>query len=75
MISNPVTVTGGEYKYRISKMHLKLRDQQLKTIMYIQTAIPKSHGNHKAKIYIIDTHTHTHTFFIYIYIYSAFMED
>ena len=25
---------GGEYKCRIFEMHLKLRDQQLKTIMY-----------------------------------------
>ena len=34
MIPKPVTVRGGEYKCRIFKMHLKLRDQQLKTIMY-----------------------------------------
>ena len=28
-------VRGGEYKCRVSKMCLKLRDQQIKTIMYI----------------------------------------
>ena len=32
-------------------MHLKLRDQQLTTIMYIQTAISKPHGSHKPKGY------------------------
>ena len=34
-------------------MQLKLRDQQLKTILYIyvQTAISKPHGNRKPKIY------------------------
>ena len=26
---------GGEYKCRVFKMHLKLRDQQLKTIMHL----------------------------------------
>ena len=32
MILKPVIMRGGEYKCRIFKMHLKLRDQQLKTI-------------------------------------------
>ena len=45
----------GEYKFRILEMHLKLRDQQLKTILYIY--IPKPHGNHKTKIYNRYTHT------------------
>ena len=34
MISRQVIIRG-EYKCRIFVMHLKLRDQQLKTIMYI----------------------------------------
>ena len=49
-------MTGGEYKWRIFKIHLELRDQQLKTIMYIETAIPKPHDNHKPKIYNRYTH-------------------
>ena len=35
IILKPETVCGGEYKFRLFKMHLKLRDQQLKTILYI----------------------------------------
>ena len=50
IISKPVIVRGGEYKGRIFKMHLKLRDQQPKSSIYIQTPIPKPHGNHKPKI-------------------------
>ena len=50
MISKPVTVTGGGYKCRIFEMHLKLRYQQLKTIMYIYRLLSKPHDNHKAKI-------------------------
>ena len=46
----------GEYKCRASKMHLKLRDEQLKTSMHIQTVIQKAHGNHKTKIYKRYTH-------------------
>ena len=34
LISKLVIMRGGEYKCRIFEMHLKLRDQQLKTIMY-----------------------------------------
>ena len=48
---------GGEYKSRDLKMHLELRDQQLKTIIYIYTP----HGNHKPTIYYRYTHSHTHT--------------
>ena len=33
VISKPVIVREGDYKCRISEMHLKLRDQKLKTIM------------------------------------------
>ena len=34
MIPKIIIVRGGEYKCRIVKMYLKLRDQQHKTIMY-----------------------------------------
>ena len=53
MISKPIIMRAGEYKCWIFEMHLKLRDQQLKTIIYINicTSILKSHGNHKPKIY------------------------
>ena len=34
-ISKPAIMRKGEYKYRILQMHLKLRDQQLKTILHI----------------------------------------
>ena len=37
------------------KTYLKLRDQQLKIIIYIKIAIQKSHGNCKTKIYTIYT--------------------
>ena len=53
----PVIMRGGEYKYRSVKTDLKLRDQQLKTIMYIKRDFCiKLHGNHKPKIY--DRYTH-----------------
>ena len=35
MISKTVIVRAGDYKCRPVKMHLELRDQQLKTITYI----------------------------------------
>ena len=35
IISKPVIVRGGGYKCRILEMHLKLSDQQLKTISHI----------------------------------------
>ena len=35
MTSKPAIVRRGEYKCRILEMHLKLRDQQIKTILYI----------------------------------------
>ena len=35
MISKPAIVRRGQYKFRILEMHLKLRDQKLKTILYI----------------------------------------
>ena len=36
-ISKEATMTRGEYKRRKWKIHLKLRGQQLKTILYINT--------------------------------------
>ena len=55
--SKPVMVREGEYKARIFEMHLKLREQQLITIMcFLQTAISKSHDNHRPKIYNRYTH-------------------
>ena len=35
MISKPATVRRGGYKCRVLEMHLKLKDQQLKTILFI----------------------------------------
>ena len=42
MISKPVIMRGGQRKCRVFKMHMKLRDQQIKTITNIQTAKPKA---------------------------------
>ena len=39
MKSNPVIMKGGKYKCRILEMHSKLRDQQLKTILYSTSPI------------------------------------
>ena len=41
----------GGYKCRTLEVHLRLRDQQLKTISYIQTLISKLQNNCKPKIY------------------------
>ena len=35
MIAKPAIVKRGEHKYRILEMHLKLKDQQLNTILLI----------------------------------------
>ena len=43
MVSKPVIMKGTEYKCRIFEMHLKLRDQQLKTsCIYIDFYIKTS---------------------------------
>ena len=55
-ISKPAIVRGGEYKCRTFEMYLKLRDQHLKTIMNIQTAITKPQGNSNQKS-TMDIHT------------------
>ena len=57
MISKTLIVNGGEYKCRVFKMHLRLRDQQLKTITYVYRLLYKNlmvTANEKS---IIDTHT------------------
>ena len=51
IISKPVNFERRRDKCRMFKMYLKVRYQQPKTIMYIQTAIPIPH-NRKTKIYI-----------------------
>ena len=58
MISKPAIVRTEQYKCRILETHLKLREQQLKTIfyIYIQTAISKPHVTAN-QISIIDIHT------------------
>ena len=60
MISNPAIVRIGEYKCRKLEMHLKLKDQQLKTILFIYRLLYQNlmiTANQKS---VIDTHTHTH---------------
>ena len=41
MISKPVIVTGGEDQYGKFKMHLKLSDEQCKTITYLHRLLYK----------------------------------
>ena len=51
MISKPVIMRKAEYKCRTLEMHLKLKDQQLKSIIYIyMDCCIKPHGNCKPKI-------------------------
>ena len=57
MILKMVIMRGGEYKCRVFKMHLKLRDWQLKTILYIYRLLYKNYmvtTNQKSSI---DIHT------------------
>ena len=42
MISKTVIMRGREYKCRVVKMHLKLRDQQLKTSTYLTRLLYKN---------------------------------
>ena len=48
---------GDEYKRRVVKMHLKLRDQQLKTIMYIYRLLYQNLMANANENSIIDIHT------------------
>ena len=57
MISKPIIVRGGEYKCRIFKTHLKLRDQQLKTIMYKYRLLYQNPMVTTNQTFIIDIHT------------------
>ena len=59
MTSKTVIVRGREYKCRVVKIQLKLRDQQPKTITYIHIwiAIYKPPGDQNPKIYNRYTHT------------------
>ena len=56
MISKPA-MRRREYKCRILEMHLKLRDQQLKTILYIYRLIYQNLMGTANQKSTIDTHT------------------
>ena len=57
MISKPAIMKIREYDHRILERHLKLREKQLKTILYIYRLLcQKPHENHKSKIYNRFTH-------------------
>ena len=51
-----VIIGGGEYKCRVSKMHLKLRDQQLKTSTYKYKLVYKNLMVTEKQKSIIDIH-------------------
>lgn len=57
MTSETVIVKGGEYQGRVFKMHLKLRDQQLKTITRIHRLLYKTLMVTTNPKSITDTHT------------------
>ena len=57
MVLKPVIMRGGEYKGRIFEMHLKLRDQQLKTIMYIYRLLYQNLMVTTNEKSVIDIHT------------------
>ena len=48
--------SGAEYEHRILERHLKLKDQQLKIILFTQTANIKTSWQHKPKNYNRYTH-------------------
>ena len=52
-----VIIGGGEYKCRVSKMHLKLRDQQLKTSIYKHRVLHKILMVTTKQKSVIDIHT------------------
>ena len=56
MITKPVIMREGEYKCRVYTMHFKLRDQQLKIIMYSRLLYQNPIITTKQKS-IIDIHT------------------
>ena len=55
MISKPTIVRRGEHRYKIFKVYLKLRDQEIKSCMYTDCYIQTA-GNHELKIYNRYTH-------------------
>ena len=50
IISKPAVMRRSEYKCRILEMHLKLRDQQFKTILCVCVYRLLHHGKCKTKI-------------------------
>ena len=57
MISKPTIMRRGECKCKILEMHLKLRDQQLKTILYIYRLLYQNLMVTTNQKSTIDTHT------------------
>ena len=57
MISKPAIMRRGEYKCRILEMHLKLRDQQLKTIFFIYRLLYQNHMVTVKQKSTLDIHT------------------
>ena len=66
VISKLLNMRGGEYMCRIFEIHLKLRDQQIKTTVYIYRLLYQNLMVTTNEKSIIDIHTkkkkeHTHT--------------
>ena len=57
MMSKPGIMRRREYKCRILEMHLKLRDQQFKTILFICRLLYQNLMGTANQKYVIDTHT------------------
>ena len=60
MMPKQEIVRRGKYKCRILEMHLKLIDQQLKTILYIYRLQYQNLMRTESQEFTIATHTHTH---------------
>ena len=56
MISKPAIVRKGKYNYRILEMQLKLKDQQLKTILYVYSLLYQNSMVTSNRKSAIDTH-------------------
>ena len=61
MIYKQVIMRGAEYKCRLFEMHLKLRNQQLKTIMYVYRPLYQNLMVTENQKSIIDIHTRRKT--------------
>ena len=57
MISKPATMRRGDYKCRKWELHLKLRDQQFKTTLYIYRLLYQNLMGTANQKSTIDTHT------------------